>query len=248
MLLSELCRYLDQLLCVAQFKDYAPNGLQVEGRGEVLRLVTGVSASLSLIEAAVARGADAILVHHGYFWRGEAAVITGVKKRRLQQLLRHDMSLLAYHLPLDAHPELGNNAQLGRRWQLEPVSYCGEGDLVAVAQLPEPVSLSSLASRIGHDLGRAVQVLLGDGRGVQRVAWCSGGAQSYFQAAIEAGADCFISGEVSEPCFYLAQESGVAYLAAGHHATERYGVQAVGERLSQQFDLTVQFVDSDNPV
>ncbi len=246
--LKALEEYLNTLLRVTDYHDYCPNGVQVEGRTEINRLVTGVTASLALLEAAVEAGADAVLVHHGYFWKGERSPITGIKKRRLQLLLTHNLSLIAYHLPLDGHRELGNNAQLGRHWGLTPNRYCGDHALVAVADLSHPLSMEQILTTLTTDLNRPPLRLEGDGRVIRSVAWCSGGAQDYFEAAIEAGADLFITGEVSEPVFHLVQESGVAYIAAGHHATERYGIAALGDHLAKHWGIAHRFIDLHNPI
>ena len=237
---------LNQCLEPARFKDYGPNGLQVEGRATVNHLVCGVTASLALIEAAIAAGADALLVHHGLFWRGQDGRVTGWMKQRLARLLQHDVSLFAYHLPLDAHPQLGNNAQLGARLGWAVDGRFGEQDLGFTAAL-QPTDLPALAAQVQAALGRPVTAVPGDGRPLRRVAWCSGGAQGYFEAAIAAGADVFLTGEISEPQAHYARETGVAYIAAGHHATERYGVQAVGAQVAQDLGLTWQFIDIDNP-
>ena len=248
MQLGELQRYLDTLLNVAAMKDYCLNGLQVEGRPEVTRIICGVTASQALLDAAVAREADAVLVHHGYFWRGEDARVVGLRKRRLGTLLAHDISLFAYHLPLDAHPDLGNNAQLARRMGWTTSGTFGEQSLGLIGEVPQVVSADEIAGQLGRVLGRE-PLRVGDGaRPVRRVAWCTGAAQSMFESAIAAGCDVFVSGEISEPTVHLARESGVPYIAAGHHATERYGVQALGEHLARQFGLECPFVDVDNPV
>ncbi|TVT47747.1 MAG: Nif3-like dinuclear metal center hexameric protein [Denitromonas halophila] len=248
MQLTELQRYLDVLLNVAAMKDYCPNGLQVEGRAEVARVVCGVTASQALLDAAVERQADAVLVHHGYFWRGEDARVVGLRKRRLGTLLRHDISLLAYHLPLDVHPELGNNAQLARRMGWMVTGSFGEQSLGLIGDVPVAQPARALAAQLGATLGREAQ-WVGDGdRVVRRVAWCTGAAQSFLESAVAAGCDAFVSGEISEPTVHLARESGVPYIAAGHHATERYGIQALGEHLAEQFGLDCPFVDIDNPV
>lgn len=238
---------LNRLLEPGRFKDYGPNGLQVEGRREVQRLVCGVTASLDFIEAAIAAGADALLVHHGLFWRGQDGRVTGWMKQRLARLLAADVSLFAYHLPLDAHPELGNNAQLGAQLGWQADQRCGEQDLVFSASLPGACSLESLNAHVQQVLARQTLALPGDGRLLKRVAWCTGGAQGYFEAAIAGGADAFITGEVSEPQMHLARETGVAFIAAGHHATERYGVQAVGARVASELGLSCQFIDLPNP-
>ncbi|WJF90623.1 Nif3-like dinuclear metal center hexameric protein [Paraburkholderia bonniea] len=244
----ELELYLNNLLATVRFKDYCPNGLQVEGRHRIQKIATGVSASLAFLEEALAWGADAVLVHHGYFWRNEAAPITGRKYRRLKLLLANDLNLFAFHLPLDDHPELGNNAQLGARMGWIGDARFGENDLGWLATLPMPVTLEHFAAQVGQTLGRT-PLVLGDGvRELRRVAWCTGGAQGYFDAAIAAGADVYLTGEVSEPNTHAAMESGVAFLAAGHHATERYGIKALGEHLSATFGLEHLFIDIPNPV
>ena len=248
MLREELSACLDSLLEPGRFRDYCPNGLQVEGRRDVRRVVCGVTASQALIEAAVASAADAILVHHGWFWKGEDGRVTGFRKRRLQTLLAHDINLFAYHLPLDGHPELGNNAQLAVRFGWAVERRFGEHELGCLAVLPAPTFCGDLARQAEQVLGRP-PLLIGDPRAeVKRVAWCSGGAQDWFEAAIDAGADLFMSGEVSEQTTHLARESGVAYLAAGHHATERYGVMALAAHLQEKCGLSCEFVDIDNPV
>lgn len=245
---EELTRYLDELLEAVRFKDYSPNGLQVEGRAEVLRIVAGVTASQALVDAAIARAADAILVHHGWFWRGEDGRVTGIRKARLQALLRNDINLIGYHLPLDSHAEFGNNAQLAKRLGWIAEGRFGEQDIGWVGRLNAPTTLSSLACSIGVALQREPQVIGDADRPVARVAWCSGGAQGYFEQAIALGVDVYLSGEISEQTVHLARESGVAYIAAGHHATERYGVQALAVHLAERFGLACEFVDIDNPV
>ena len=248
MLLNELCNYIASLLQTGLFKDYCPNGLQVEGRAEVRRIATGVTASQQVLDAAIAWGADAVLVHHGYFWRNEEAAITGIKKRRIAQLLRNDVSLLAYHLPLDAHPELGNNARLGKLLGIVEQGRFGEQNIACFGELEPPQTLAQFSAWIGGRLQRAPQVFGDNAKKISKVAWCSGGAQGYFEAAIAQGVDAYISGEISEQSFHLAQESGVAYIAAGHHATERLGIRALGEHLASQFSLEHRFFDQDNPV
>ena len=241
-----LLAYLEALLQVSQFKDYAPNGLQVAGSETVNKVVTGVTASLDLIEAAIEAGADTLLVHHGYFWKNERQTITAYKQKRIQKLLAHQINLLAYHLPLDAHPELGNNAQLAKLWQIEDL---GEpGSLLRIGQLDAAVSMAEFMQRVTQTLKRKPLHLPGGPQLIQKVAWCSGGAQHYIEQAAEMGADLYISGEVSEQTTHLAKELGIHYLAAGHHATERYGVKALGEHLQQKFGVDTQFIDIDNPV
>jgi dinuclear metal center YbgI/SA1388 family protein len=246
-----LARTLDALLQPDKFRDYGPNGLQVEGKMEIRKIVSGVTASLALVRAAVDRGADAILVHHGLFWRGQDGRVTGWMKQRLALLLAHDVNLFAYHLPLDAHPDLGNNAQLGRHLGLTATERFGEQDLGWLGSRADGQSFSSaqvLALHIENVLHRSVTVVdSAPSRAIRRVAWCTGGAQSYFEAAIAAGADAFITGEISEPQAHYARECGVAYLACGHHATERFGAPAVASHVAAQLALVHEFIDIDNP-
>lgn len=246
----QLLTTLDVLLQSAQFKDYCPNGLQVEGRLEVRKIVSGVTASLALIEAAVAADADTILVHHGLFWRGYDGRVTGWMRQRLGLLLEHNINLLAYHLPLDAHAELGNNAQLGARLGLQINTRFGEQQLGCMGTPAAGHTFSSvqeLAHKVEAVLGHAVVLVPGRGGPIHNVAWCTGGAQSYFEGAIAAGADAFITGEISEPQAHYARESGVAFLACGHHATERYGAPAVAAHVAHQLGLEHLFIDIDNP-
>ncbi|MCC6852132.1 MAG: Nif3-like dinuclear metal center hexameric protein [Rubrivivax sp.] len=240
-------RALNELLQPAAFDDYGPNGLQVEGRAEVRSLVSGVTASLALIDAAIAAGADALLVHHGLFWRGQDGRLTGWLKERVRRLLAHEISLFAYHLPLDAEPRFGNNAQLGERLGLRADARFGEQALGFIGPAGAWASVEALAAGAGAALGRAPLVVAGDGRPLARIAWCSGGAQGYFEAAIAAGADAFVTGEISEPQAHLARETGVAFFACGHHATERYGAPALGAHLAERFGLEHRFIDIDNP-
>ncbi|MBI5461138.1 MAG: Nif3-like dinuclear metal center hexameric protein [Gammaproteobacteria bacterium] len=248
--LNDLVSYTNGLLNIAAFQDYCPNGLQVEGRAQVHKLVSGVTASQALVEAAVAAGADALLVHHGYFWKGEDPCVTGMKRRRLAGLLAADISLLAYHLPLDAHAELGNNAQLGVVLGLSPEAWFADGRGPAIAchaTLPEAVSATAFAARIAAALGRPPQFIPGGDHPIRRIGWCTGAAQGYIEAAAALGLDAFVSGEISEPTVHVARECGIHYFAAGHHATERYGVQALGAHLAQRFGLEHRFLDIENP-
>jgi dinuclear metal center YbgI/SA1388 family protein len=245
---EELRACLDTLLDATRFRDYCPNGLQVEGRERVAHIVCGVTASQALIEAAIERGADALLVHHGWFWKAEDGRITGFRKQRMARLLAHDISLFAYHLPLDAHATLGNNAQLAQRLGWTVTGRFGEQDIGFVGVPSAPTSTGELARQMGQVLGRA-PLLVGDAaRKVARIAWCSGGAQDYFEAALATGADVYVSGEISEQTVHLARETGMAFIAAGHHATERYGVMALGAYLAEKFGINCEFVDIDNPV
>lgn len=242
-----LLSHLHQMLEADRFKDYGPNGLQVEGKARIHKVVTGVTASLALIEAAVAEGADALLVHHGLFWRGQDGRVTGWMKQRLATLLRHDINLIAYHLPLDAHASLGNNAQWGQRLGWVADARFGDQNLGFIGPAPEGLTLEDLANQLRQVMGRDVTVVPGDGRPLGRVAWCSGGAQGHFEQAIAAGADVFLTGEISEPQAHCARETGVAFIACGHHASERWGVQAVGEHLAQRMGVTHTFIDLPNP-
>ncbi|MBI5270190.1 MAG: Nif3-like dinuclear metal center hexameric protein [Burkholderiales bacterium] len=239
---------LNELLAPEGFKDYGPNGLQVEGRAEIRRVVSGVTASRAFIDAAVEAGADMVLVHHGLFWRGHDGRLTGWLKARVERLLAAQLNLFAYHLPLDAHPTLGNNARLGALLGLQADARFGEQAIGFIGPAPADLSHArALADRVAERLGRPPLLLPGDGRPLRRVAWCSGGAQGYFEAAMAAGADVFLTGEVSEPQAHLAAETGVAFLACGHHATERYGAPAVGEHLAAALGLEHRFIDIDNP-
>lgn len=249
MQLNALRNHLDALLEIARLRDYCPNGLQVEGRAEVGRVLCGVTASQALLDAAVAGSYDAVLVHHGYFWRGEEGRVVGMRKQRLATLLRNDISLLAYHLPLDVHPVLGNNAQLAAvmgwiadaRFAEQELGWIGKPDQAGM-------SAARMAGRIAERLGRE-PLVVGDGaREVKRIAWCTGGAQGYFELAIEAGADLYVSGEISEQTTHIARESGVPYIAAGHHATERYGPMALARHLVETFGIEADFLDLPNPV
>jgi dinuclear metal center YbgI/SA1388 family protein len=248
---NELTQAFDQLLQPERFKDYGPNGLQVEGRAEIKKIVSGVTASLALIDAAIERKADAIFVHHGLFWRGQDGRVTGWMKQRLQKLLAHDINLYAYHLPLDAHATLGNNAQLGKLLGWMPLEdgefgRFGEQDLGWLGNSPHS-SFSALAEHIKSKLNRPLARIDACKYAIKKIAWCTGGAQGYFEAAIAAGADVFITGEISEPQAHYAREMGVSYIACGHHASERYGAPAVAGAIAQQLGLEHELVDIDNP-
>jgi dinuclear metal center YbgI/SA1388 family protein len=238
----------DALLQPEKFRDYGPNGLQVEGDREVRLLVSGVTASRALIEAAIDAQADAIVVHHGLFWRGQDGRVTGWMRERLRLLLGHGIHLFAYHLPLDAHPELGNNAQLARVLGLQADGRFGEQDLGFVGAAANTWDRpQALAEHVADVLGRPVTGVGGSDRPVRRVAWCTGGAQGYFESAIAQGVDAFITGEISEPQAHLARETGVAFLACGHHATERYGAPALGAHVAQALRIAHRFIEIDNP-
>ena len=244
--LEDIVTYCNQRLDIDAFDDYCPNGLQVEGRAEVSRVISGVTACQALVEAAAREQGDLLLVHHGYFWRSEPQPLVGMKGRRVRGLMAADLNLLAYHLPLDAHEELGNNRQLGVRLGLDdgaPVD-----GLIWGQDLASPLVAADLATRIESSLQRAPLMVGPPDTLLRRVAWCTGGAQGMLQRAAAAGFDAFISGEISEPTVHEARELGVVYLAAGHHATERYGVQALGAELAARFDVEHHFIDIDNPV
>ncbi|WP_163560894.1 Nif3-like dinuclear metal center hexameric protein [Halomonas sp. NO4] len=248
---DDLVAACDTLLAAPRFKDYTLNGLQVAGRDRISRVMSGVTACQALLDEAVAWQADLLLVHHGYFWKNEPVAVTGMKRRRLRTLLVNDINLLAYHLPLDAHAELGNNAELARRLGFT-VEGCADGELgeglVWLGRPAAPCSATALASRVGDALCRAPLLIEApEGSEIRRVAWCTGGAQDMILQAQAAGADAFISGEISERTTHLARELGIHYLAAGHHATERYGVQALGEWLAREYAVEHRFVDIDNP-
>jgi dinuclear metal center YbgI/SA1388 family protein len=245
MQLNELRDYIGSLLAVSRFRDYNPNGVQIEGRSEIRRIATGVTASQAVLEAATAWQADAVIVHHGYFWRGEDPCITGIKKQRIAHLLQNDISLLAYHLPLDAHPELGNNAQLAKRLGFIFKGNFGDQDIASYGALVQPQSLQQLTHKIQHVLQRAPQVIGPDNAQVSTIAWCSGGGQGYFEQALALGVNAFLTGEISEQNVHVAQETGVAFIAAGHHASERFGVQALGEHLAAKFGIEHHFFDQD---
>lgn len=249
--LKQIVDYCDTLLSVDDYQDYAPNGLQVEGRAEVRRIVSGVSASQALIEAAIELEADLLLVHHGYFWKGESPVLTGMKQRRIKALLSHDISLLAYHLPLDGHATLGNNAKLGELLGIPVEGRFGhgpDGGIAMYGSLEPGGSALQLASLIGGKLGREPLLISGGEHPVCRVGWCSGGAQGYLEQAAALGLDAYISGEVSEQTVHIARELGIHFIAAGHHATERYGAEALGGHLADHFAVENHFIDIPNPV
>jgi dinuclear metal center YbgI/SA1388 family protein len=247
---SEFVQFLDTLLEAGRFRDYGPNGLQVEGAATVRRLVSGVTASRALIEAAIAVGADTILVHHGLFWRGHDGRVTGWLRQRLALLLAHDINLVAYHLPLDAHQTLGNNAQLAARLGLVARSRFGDQELGCLGERVNGAGFAdaqALASHVQTTLNRPVTLVNAGDEAITKIAWCSGGAQGHFEAAIAAGAQAYLTGEISEPQAHLARECGVAYLACGHHATERYGAPAVAAHAAAHFGLAHEFIDIDNP-
>ncbi|WP_165671713.1 Nif3-like dinuclear metal center hexameric protein [Metapseudomonas otitidis] len=248
--LTTLVEEADRYLSAARISDYCPNGLQVEGRPQVRRIVSGVTASQALLDAAVDVEADVVLVHHGYFWKGENPCVTGIKQRRLKTLLTHDISLLAYHLPLDVHPEVGNNVQLARQLEVTVEGPLDPNDAKVVGlvgSLSEPMAALDFARRVRDVLGREPLLVEGS-RAIQRIGWCTGGGQGYIDTAIAAGVDLYLTGEASEQTFHSARENDVSFIAAGHHATERYGVQALGEYLARRFAIEHLFIDCTNPV
>jgi len=248
---TELLSYLETLLEPNRFHDYCPNGLQVEGQQHVNTVVTGVTASQDLIDAALDLKADTIVVHHGYFWKGEDPRVVGIKYKRLRQLLVNDVNLIAYHLPLDAHPTLGNNAQLSELLGFEVdgrISGTGEPALAMCGCLAEPKSVPEFADHLRQKLEREPLIIQAHNRPITTIGWCTGAAQGYIQQAAELGLDAFLSGEISEQTVHLARELGINYFAAGHHATERYGVKALGEHLAQQFAIDHHYIEIDNPV
>ncbi|WGV13858.1 Nif3-like dinuclear metal center hexameric protein [Psychrobacter maritimus] len=257
--LTEFC---DEYLSAPAFKDYAPNGLQVDGGRPIQRIVTGVTACEALIDAAIADNADAILVHHGYFWKGEPAPITGMKGQRIRKLMQHGISLIGYHLPLDAHPRIGNNAKLAELLDMSIIGalYPTESHPVGNIATCTPQSAQSLITQITEALGRlplhisthyqTSDTNQSDGQNdrlIERVGICTGGAQDMIEQAALMGCDAFISGEISERTTHIARELGIDYFACGHHATERGGIQALGELIAEQFGLPVTFIDIDNP-
>jgi len=250
-LLEDVLKELKSLLRPEQFSDYCPNGLQVEGKREIRRIVSGVTACQALIDRAITLQADLILVHHGYFWRGEEASVTGIKKTRIHALLQHDISLLAYHLPLDVHPVLGNNAQLGKL-----LGFTVNGDLGKqnnnsiglTGTLAQPLEGDALRALLAQRLHREPLHIPGMARPIRTVAWCTGAAQNFIELAVKAGVDAYVTGEASEQTVHIARETGLHFFAAGHHATERYGVQAVAAHLVERFGIAHEFVDIDNPV
>lgn len=247
---AELERICHEVLDAERFNDYCPNGLQIEGTRVIRRLITGVTASQQLIDAAIADNADAILVHHGFFWRGESPVIRGMKARRIGALMRAGVSLLAYHLPLDAHPQLGNNVQLASRLGLQIDGNLDDKGVATglVGRLAQPVSVADFSALVARSLGREPLVIGDAARVMSTVAWCTGAAQGYIEQAQAKSVDAYLTGEASEPTVHFARENNIVFFAAGHHATERYGVQALGELLAQRCGIEHRFIDCDNPV
>jgi len=250
--LKQLVVYCNDLLSISEFNDYCPNGLQVEGKANINQLITGVTASQGLIDHAIDRGADALLVHHGYFWKGEDASIVGLKKQRIARLLQNEISLLAYHLPLDAHAEFGNNVELARRLGIQVNGVVKQGrakGLLWYGELDQVMTASELSQRLANGLNRQpLHLPSSSQQTIRTLAWCTGGAQAYIEEAAELGMDAYISGEVSEQTFHQARELNIHYFAAGHHATESFGVQALGRHLADHFELECEHIDVFNPV
>lgn len=249
---TTLEKYLQQLLKPEQIKDYAPNGLQIEGKEEITKIVTGVTASQALIDRAIFEQADAIIVHHGYFWKNEPYVIRGMKHKRIKALLDNNINLFAYHLPLDIHPSLGNNAQLAKLLTINvtgPLELDNPLSVAIQGQLSQACSGVEFAKLIDQKLKRAcLHIAPPSNKDIKTIAWCTGGGQDYIELAAEQGIDAFVSGEISEKTTHIAQEMDIHFFAAGHHATERYGVKALGEYISKAHGVDVVFVDIDNPV
>lgn len=246
-----LVAFCDEILQADQFNDYCPNGLQIDANTPISKVITGVSACQALIDAAVQENAQAILVHHGYFWKGENPTLTGIKAKRIATLLKHGISLIAYHLPLDAHTQLGNNAVLAKALNLtmSEALYPHQKHPVGNIAICEPIYAKDFAHKITQALNRTpLHISSSPNKLLTKIGLCTGAAQDMIEQAHLMGCDAFISGEISERTTHMARELGVDYFAAGHHATERGGVDALGQLLGQHFGIDVQFVDIDNPV
>jgi dinuclear metal center YbgI/SA1388 family protein len=246
--LASLLDFVNEVLQPKRFQDYCPNGLQVEGRPEVRKIVTGVTACQALLDQAIDAQADVILVHHGFFWRGDDPCLIGRQRNRVKSLLQADVSLIAYHLPLDAHPELGNNVVLAKVLDLLPETPLNEDGIGSIGRLKQSMKATEFAAHIHRRLGRKPLHIPAGGALIETIAWCSGAAQGYIDNAVAAGASAYLSGEVSEQTVHIAREENIHYFAVGHHASERYGVQALGHFLAERFDLQHEFIDIDNPV
>jgi dinuclear metal center YbgI/SA1388 family protein len=245
---QSLERALNTELNASAFRDYCPNGLQVESTRPIQKLVTGVTASHAFIEQAIAAGADALLVHHGLMWKGDDGRLVGFRYQRVKPLLANDIALIAYHLPLDAHPTLGNNAQLAALLGIRAIGTAPSEPLVLLGEIPAAQNLGFFGQIVEKKLSRAPQ-LIGDlNKPIRNIALCTGGGQSFFETAIGEGVDAYLTGEISEQHVHIARETGVAFIAAGHHATERYGVQALGAWVAKQFSIEHQFIDVESPV
>ena len=249
--LQDIIQWCDQTLKSSEFKDYAPNGLQIEGKTEVRKILAAVTASQDAIDAAIRENADLLLVHHGYFWKGEAYPITGMRGKRIKSLIQHDISLLAYHLPLDSHPSLGNNAAIADLLELERIETLDPSErhpIGNIGYLNQPMPVEEFKTFVSEKLKFDVTHLPADKTMIEKVGFCTGGAQDFIVKAAEQGCDAYISGEVSERTFYEAKELGVHYFACGHHATERYGVQRLGQAISEQFDIEYVYFELNNPI
>lgn len=249
--LQDIIQWCDQTLKSPEFKDYAPNGLQIEGKTEVHKILAAVTASQDAIDAAIRENADLLLVHHGYFWKGEAYPITGMRGKRIKSLIQHDISLLAYHLPLDSHPSLGNNAAIADLLKLERIEALDPSErhpIGNIGYLNQPMPVEEFKTFVSEKLKFDVTHLPADKNMIEKVGFCTGGAQDFIVKAAEQGCDAYISGEVSERTFYEAKELGVHYFACGHHATERYGVQRLGQAISEQFDIEYVYFELNNPI
>ena len=249
--LQDIIQWCDQTLKSPEFKDYAPNGLQIEGKTEVRKILAAVTASQDAIDAAIRENADLLLVHHGYFWKGEAYPITGMRGKRIKSLIQHDISLLAYHLPLDSHPSLGNNAAIADLLKLELIEALDPSErhsIVNTGYLNQPMPVEDFKKFVSEKLKFDAIHLPADKTMIEKVGFCTGGAQDFIVKAAEQGCDAYISGEVSERTFYEAKELGVHYFACGHHATERYGVQRLGQAISEQFDIEYVYFELNNPI
>lgn len=249
--LNDIIQWCDQTLKTQEFKDYAPNGLQIEGKQDVKKILCAVTASQDAIDACIAEGADVLLVHHGYFWKGEPYPITGMRGERIKKLIQHDISLIAYHLPLDAHPSLGNNAAIAELLKLEniqPLDFNDKHPIGNVATLKSPISVSEFQTLLKNNINPNILHLSAQREMIQRIGYCTGAAQDFISKASEQLCDAYISGEVSERTFYEAKELNVHYFACGHHATERYGVQRLGKAIAEQFGITYHYFEQDNPV
>ncbi|WP_374252703.1 Nif3-like dinuclear metal center hexameric protein [Acinetobacter brisouii] len=249
--LQDILQWCDQTLISSEFKDYAPNGLQIEGKAEVKKIVCAVTASLDAIDAAIEAQADLLLVHHGYFWKGEPAPITGMRGARIKKLIQHDISLVGYHLPLDAHPSLGNNAAIAELLELENIQALNPNDrhpIGNIGYLKQAVSAEAFKQQLSDVFNREIIHLPSTTEKIQKIGFCTGAAQDFITQAAEQGCDAYISGEVSERTFYEARELNVHYFACGHHATERYGVQRLAQALSKQFDVEAIYYEQGNPI
>ena len=248
----ELENYLTTLLKPSKVRDFCPNGLQVQGAEHIKKIVTGVTASQALIDQAINLQADALLVHHGYFWKNESYLIKGMKHQRIKSLLVNDINLFAYHLPLDVHPVFGNNAQLAKLLDIKvtgPLELGNEFSVSIQGEFEQEKTGDELKSIISTRLNReCLHLQPPSNKPIKTIAWCTGGGQGYIDLAAELGIDAFISGEASEQTAHVVNEMDIHFFAAGHHATERYGAKALGEHIQAELGVEVIFIDIDNPV